>query len=38
MPSYTEEDMTNTSNALVNSEIKSIRQATLVYQIPFLTL
>jgi hypothetical protein len=38
MPLYTEEDMTNASNALVNSEIKSIRRAALVYQIPFSTL
>jgi hypothetical protein len=38
MPSYTEEDVTNASNALVNSEIKSIRQAALVYQILFSTL
>ena len=38
MPSYTEEDVTNTSNALVNGEIKSIRRAALVYQIPFSTL
>jgi hypothetical protein len=38
MPLYTEEDVTNASNALVNSEIKSIRQAASVYQIPFSTL
>jgi hypothetical protein len=38
MPSYTEEDMTNASNALVNGEIKSIRRAVLVYQISFFTL
>jgi hypothetical protein len=38
MPSYTEEDVTNASNALVNGEIKSIRRAALVYQIPFSTL
>ena len=38
MPSYTEEDVTNASNVLVNSEIKSIRRAALVYQIPFSTL
>jgi hypothetical protein len=38
MPSYTEEDVTNTLNALVNGEIKSIRRAALVYQIPFSTL
>ena len=38
MPSYTEEDVTNASNALGNGEIKSIRRAALVYQIPFSTL
>ena len=38
MPSYTEEDVTNVSNALANGEIKSIRWATLLYQIPFSTL
>jgi hypothetical protein len=38
MPSYTEEDVTNVSNALVNGKIKSIRRAALVYQIPFSTL
>jgi hypothetical protein len=38
MPSYTEEDMTNALNALVNGEYKSIRWAALVFQIPYLTL
>ena len=38
MPSYTEEDMTNALNALVNGEYKSIREAALVFQIPYLTL
>jgi hypothetical protein len=38
MPSYTEGDVTNASNALANSEIKSIRRAALVFQIPFSTL
>ena len=38
MPLYTKEDVTNALNALVNSEIKSIRRAVLVYQIPFSTL
>jgi hypothetical protein len=38
MPSYTEEDVTNASNALANGEIKSIRRAALVFQIPFSTL
>jgi hypothetical protein len=35
---YTEEDVTNASNALVNGGIKSICWAALVYQIPFSTL
>ena len=34
MPSYTEEDITNALNALVNSEFKSLRRAALVFQIP----
>lgn len=34
MPSYTEEDVTNALNALVNGEYKSLRQAALVFQIP----
>jgi hypothetical protein len=38
MPSYTEEDVTNALNALVNSEYKSIRRAALVFQIPYSTL
>jgi hypothetical protein len=38
MPSYTEEDVTNALNALVNGEYKSIRQAALVFQIPESTL
>jgi hypothetical protein len=38
MPSYTEEDVTNALNALVNSEYKSVRRAVLVYQIPASTL
>ena len=38
MPSYTEEDVTNALNALVNGEYKSIRRATLVFQIPESTL
>jgi len=38
MPSYTEEDVTNALNALVNGEYKSIRRAVLVFQIPYLTL
>jgi len=38
MSSYTKEDVTNVSNALVNGEIKSICRAALVYQIPFSTL
>ena len=38
MPSYTEEDVTNALNALVNGEYKSIRRAALVFQIPELTL
>ena len=38
MPSYTEEDVTNALNALVNGEYKSIRWAALVFQIPYSTL
>ena len=38
MPSYTEEDVTNALNALVNGEYKSIRRAALVFQIPESTL
>jgi hypothetical protein len=38
MPSYTEEDVTNALNALVNGEYKSIHRAALVFQIPYLTL
>ena len=38
MPLYTEEDVTNALNALVNGEYKSIRWATLVFQIPKSTL
>jgi hypothetical protein len=38
MPSYTEEDVTNALNALVNGEYKSIRRAALVFQIPYSTL
>ena len=38
MPLYTEEDVTNALNALVNGEYKSIRRAALVFQIPESTL
>jgi len=38
MPLYTEEDMTNALNALVNSEYQSIRKAAIAFQIPFSTL
>jgi len=38
MPSYTEEDVTNALNALVNGEYKSVRRAALVFQIPVSTL
>jgi len=38
MPSYTEEDVTNALNALVNDEYKSLRRAALVFQIPESTL
>jgi hypothetical protein len=38
MPSYTEEDVNNALNALVNGEYRSIRQAALAFGIPSLTL
>jgi hypothetical protein len=38
MPSYTEEDVTNALNALVNGEYKSIRRAALFFQIPYTIL
>ena len=38
MPSYTEKDVTNALNALVNGEIKSIRKAADVFQISKSTL
>jgi hypothetical protein len=38
MPSYTEEDVTNALNALVNGKIKPVRKAALVFQIPYTTL
>jgi hypothetical protein len=38
MPSYTEEDVTNALNALVNGKIKSVRKAALIFQIPYTTL
>jgi hypothetical protein len=38
MPLYTEEDVTNALNALVNGEYKSIRKAAIAFQIPFTTL
>jgi hypothetical protein len=38
MPSYTEEDVTNALNVLVNSEYKSIRKAAIAFQILFSTL
>jgi hypothetical protein len=38
MPSYTEEDVTNALNALVNGEYKSICEAAIAFQIPSLTL
>jgi hypothetical protein len=37
MPLYTEEDVTNALNALVNGEHKSIHRAALVFQIPTST-
>jgi hypothetical protein len=38
MPSYTEKDVTNALNSLVNGEYKSIHRAALVFQIPYSTL
>jgi phage portal protein BeeE len=38
MPLYTEEDVTNALNALVNGEIKSIRRAASAFGIPSSTL
>ena len=38
MPSYTEEDVTNALNALVNGKYKSIRKAAIAFQIPSSTL
>lgn len=38
MPSYTKEDVSNALNALVNGEIKLIRKAGIIYQIPESTL
>ena len=38
MPSYTEEDVTNALNALVNGEYKSIRKVVIAFQIPLSTL
>jgi hypothetical protein len=38
MPSYTEEDVTNALNALVNGEYRSIRQAALAFGILSSTL
>jgi len=38
MPSYTEEDITNALNTLVNGEFKSLRRAVLVFQIPETSL
>jgi hypothetical protein len=38
MPSYTEEDVANALNALVNGEYKSVRKAVIVFQIPPSTL
>jgi len=38
MPSYTEQDVTNALNTLVNGEIKLIRKAVNVFQIPYSTL
>jgi hypothetical protein len=38
MPLYTEEDVTDALNALVNGEYKSIRKAAIAFQIPFTTL
>jgi hypothetical protein len=38
MPSYTEEDVTNALNALVNGEYESFRRAASVFHIPYSTL
>jgi hypothetical protein len=38
MSSYTEDDVTNALNALVNGEYKSIRKAAIAFQIPSSTL
>jgi hypothetical protein len=38
MPSYTEEDVTNALNVLVNGEYKSIYKAVIAFQIPSSTL
>jgi hypothetical protein len=38
VPSYTEEDVTNALNALVDGEHNSIRRAASVFQIPYSTL
>jgi hypothetical protein len=38
MPLYTEEDITNALNALVNGEYKSVRKAAIAFQIPSSTL
>jgi hypothetical protein len=38
MPLYTEENVTNASNALVNGEYQSIRKAAIAFQIPYSTL
>jgi hypothetical protein len=38
MPSYTEEDVTNALNALVNGKIKPARKAASIFQIPYATL
>ena len=38
MPLYTEEDVTNALNALVNGEYKLIRKAAIAFQIPPSTL
>jgi hypothetical protein len=38
MPLYTEEDITDILNVLVNSEYWSLRQTALAFGIPSLTL
>jgi hypothetical protein len=38
MSSYTEEDITNAFNTLVNGEYKSICKAAIAFQIPSSTL